>query len=229
VSRKSLSGMSWRVRSRLGIARQAPAARIGTWVRHLETRLPTGCGLVFEEKKFSVTIYYRQVANKCWARRVIERTVGGCTPRKWPGWNQTVTLLPRGGSTKESPYSTPNGCPLRFVDSEGQLCVKMPLTMRDRAPRAPTSKVALTLACGLTIGLWFFAGYQFTRRMAEVEGQAAAITGRYSTAHHVLSAVTEKSWLNPGTSVTRYWTRVRPPWRSAVGAFGKPMIRSMVP
>ena len=79
------------------------------------------------------------------------------------------------------------------VDGPGQLCAKMPLTtMGDRALRGPTIKVALTLAFGLTVGLWFFAGYQFTRRMAEVEGQAAAINGRYSNAQQVLSAVRVK-------------------------------------
>jgi hypothetical protein len=36
--------------------------------------------------------------------------------------------------------------------------------MGDRALRGPTIKVALTLAFGLTVGLWFLAGYQFTRR-----------------------------------------------------------------
>ena len=72
------------------------------------------------------------------------------------------------------------------------LCVKMPLTMGDRALRGPTIKVALTLAFGLTVGLWFLAGYQFTRRMAEVERQAAAINGRYSNAQQILAAVRVK-------------------------------------
>jgi hypothetical protein len=40
----------------------------------------------------------------------------------------------------------------------------MPLTMRDPALPGPTISVALTL----TVGLWLFAGYQFTRRMGEV-------------------------------------------------------------
>ena len=61
--------------------------------------------------------------------------------------------------------------------------------MGDRALRGPTIKVALTLAFGLTVGLWFLAGYQFTRRMAEVEREATAISGRYTTAQQVLAAV----------------------------------------
>ena len=68
----------------------------------------------------------------------------------------------------------------------------MPLTMRDRALRGPTIKVALMLAFGLTVGLWLFAGYQFTRRMGEVEQESAAINGRYTTAQQVLAAVRAK-------------------------------------
>ena len=64
--------------------------------------------------------------------------------------------------------------------------------MRDRALRGSTIKVALTLAFGLTVGLWLFAGYQFTRRMGEVEREAAASNGRYTTAQQVLAAVRAK-------------------------------------
>jgi signal transduction histidine kinase len=64
--------------------------------------------------------------------------------------------------------------------------------MADPALRGPTIKAALTLAFGLTVGLWFFAGYQFTRRMEQVEGQAAAINGRYTQAQQVLSSVRAK-------------------------------------
>lgn len=61
--------------------------------------------------------------------------------------------------------------------------------MGDPIVRGPTIKVALTLAFGLTVGLWFFAGYQFTRRMAQVEREAAAINGRYTSAEQLLSTV----------------------------------------
>ncbi len=68
----------------------------------------------------------------------------------------------------------------------------MRLTMADPRLRGPTIKAALTLAFALTVGLWFFAGYQFTRRMEQVEGQAAAINDRYTGAQQVLSAVRAK-------------------------------------
>jgi signal transduction histidine kinase len=64
--------------------------------------------------------------------------------------------------------------------------------MGDPIVRGPTIKAALTLAFGLTVGLWFFAGYEFTRRMAQVEREAAAINGRYTNAQQLLSTVRVK-------------------------------------
>jgi signal transduction histidine kinase len=61
--------------------------------------------------------------------------------------------------------------------------------MGDPVLRGPTIKVALMLAFGLTVGLWLFAGYQFTRRMAAVEREATAITARYTNAQQLLSTV----------------------------------------
>jgi hypothetical protein len=52
-----------------------------------------------------------------------------------------------------------------------------------------TIKAALFLGFGLTFGLWIFAGYQFTRRMGEVERDAAAINRRYMHAQELLSTV----------------------------------------
>jgi hypothetical protein len=61
--------------------------------------------------------------------------------------------------------------------------------MRRGTLEGPTIKAALFLGFGLTFGLWFFAGYQFTRRMADVEREAAAINGRYMNAQELLSTV----------------------------------------
>jgi signal transduction histidine kinase len=52
-----------------------------------------------------------------------------------------------------------------------------------------TIRTALLLAFGVTLGLWLFSGYSFTRRMADVQSQAAAINGRYMRAQELLSAV----------------------------------------
>jgi signal transduction histidine kinase len=52
-----------------------------------------------------------------------------------------------------------------------------------------TIKAALFLGFGLTFGLWIIAGYQFTRRMADVEREASAISRRYMQAQELLATV----------------------------------------
>ena len=52
-----------------------------------------------------------------------------------------------------------------------------------------TIRAALLLGFGLTVGVWLFAGYYFTRRIAEVEGRVGAINARYMQAQELLSTV----------------------------------------
>jgi signal transduction histidine kinase len=53
----------------------------------------------------------------------------------------------------------------------------------------PTIRAALFLGFGLVVGIWLFAGYYFTRRIAEVERQASEINARYVRAQDLLSTV----------------------------------------
>ena len=50
-------------------------------------------------------------------------------------------------------------------------------------------RAALFLGFGLIVGIWLFAGYYFTRRIADVEQQSAAINSRYMHAQELLSTV----------------------------------------
>jgi signal transduction histidine kinase len=50
-------------------------------------------------------------------------------------------------------------------------------------------RAPLFLGFGLIVGIWLFAGYYFTRRIADVERQAAAINARYMHAQELLSTV----------------------------------------
>ena len=60
----------------------------------------------------------------------------------------------------------------------------------DREPlERPTFRVALFVGFCLIVGIWVFAGYSSTRRIAEVETQAAAINARYMRAQELLSTV----------------------------------------
>jgi signal transduction histidine kinase len=52
-----------------------------------------------------------------------------------------------------------------------------------------TIKMALAIGFSLTLGVWLFTGYYFTRQMAEAETQAAAIRARYMRAQELLSNV----------------------------------------
>ena len=61
--------------------------------------------------------------------------------------------------------------------------------LTDKPVRRLTIKAALLLGSGLTVGLWIVAGYQFTRRMAEVQRDATAINRRYMNAQELLSTV----------------------------------------
>lgn len=61
--------------------------------------------------------------------------------------------------------------------------------LTDKPVQRLTLKAALLLGFGLTVGLWIVAGFQFTRRMAEVQRESAAISGRYMNAQELLSTV----------------------------------------
>jgi signal transduction histidine kinase len=52
-----------------------------------------------------------------------------------------------------------------------------------------TIKAALFLGFGLTFGLWIITGYQFTRRMADVERESGDISRRYMQAQELLATV----------------------------------------
>jgi signal transduction histidine kinase len=55
--------------------------------------------------------------------------------------------------------------------------------------RSQTIRASLLLGFGLTFGLWLFAGYQFTRRMVDVQRDTAAINDRYLRAQERLSKI----------------------------------------
>jgi signal transduction histidine kinase len=61
--------------------------------------------------------------------------------------------------------------------------------LSDKPIQRLTIKAALLLGFGLTVGLWIVTGFQFTRRMAEVQRDATAINRRYMNAQELLSTV----------------------------------------
>ena len=64
------------------------------------------------------------------------------------------------------------------------------MRVMDRDPLGrPTIRAALFLGFGLIVGIWLFAGYYSSGRIADVERQAAAINVRYMRAQELLSTV----------------------------------------
>jgi signal transduction histidine kinase len=61
--------------------------------------------------------------------------------------------------------------------------------LSDKPIQRLTIKAALLLGFGLTVGLWLVTGFQFTRKMVEVQRDAAAINRRYMSAQELLSTV----------------------------------------
>jgi signal transduction histidine kinase len=61
--------------------------------------------------------------------------------------------------------------------------------LSDKPIQRLTIKAALLLGFGLTVGLWIATGFQFTRRMVEVQRDATAINRRYTNAQELLSTV----------------------------------------
>ena len=61
--------------------------------------------------------------------------------------------------------------------------------MKPAVGRALTMRAALALGFGAIFGLWIFAGYYFTERMAEVQRESAAVNQRYMQAQELLSGV----------------------------------------
>jgi signal transduction histidine kinase len=53
----------------------------------------------------------------------------------------------------------------------------------------PTMKAALFLGFALICATWLFAGYYFTRRMADLEGRATSISERYMRGQELLTTV----------------------------------------
>jgi signal transduction histidine kinase len=101
-----------------------------------------------------------------------------------------------------------------------------------RAFAAPTIKVALL--CGFTLigGIWVWAGYYFTARMAELEERSAAINARYmrapdvltETGGHVLmgSVYVRDALLDPNpSSAAAYRIQLEESYRAADEALGR--------
>src|SRR3989338_2846682 len=66
----------------------------------------------------------------------------------------------------------------------------MQSTVMRRAPLERLSiRAALAVGIAVTLGLWLFTGYTFTRRIDEVERRSTEVAARYTRAQELLSDV----------------------------------------
>ncbi len=70
------------------------------WARELERRLPDDPGIVIEDKRYSLTIHYRNARDKRRAVEAIDRVVARLPDARALGGAEAVSLLPRGGGNK---------------------------------------------------------------------------------------------------------------------------------
>jgi len=70
------------------------------WARELERRLPDDPGIVIEDKRYSLTIHYRNARDKRRAVEAIDRAVARLPGARALGGAEAVSLLPRGGGNK---------------------------------------------------------------------------------------------------------------------------------
>jgi len=76
------------------------SAHVGGWMDVLRRRLPSGLGLVIEQKKNSVTVHYRQVRDKRRVLEVITEAVRHLEDARAVKGEEAINLLPFGGPHK---------------------------------------------------------------------------------------------------------------------------------
>jgi trehalose 6-phosphate phosphatase len=80
-----------------GTASPTPAR---AWAEQLQRLLPDDPGITIEDKRYSLTIHYRNARDKRLAVEAIDRVVAGLPDARALGGAEAVSLLPRGGGNK---------------------------------------------------------------------------------------------------------------------------------
>jgi trehalose 6-phosphate phosphatase len=70
------------------------------WAEQLRRALPDDPGIMIEDKRYSLTIHYRNAADKRRAVEAIDRVVAELPDARALGGAEAVSLLPRGGADK---------------------------------------------------------------------------------------------------------------------------------
>jgi trehalose 6-phosphate phosphatase len=70
------------------------------WAEQLQHQLPDDPGIMIEDKRYSLTIHYRNARDKRRAVEAIDRVVAQLPDARALGGAEAVSLLPRGGANK---------------------------------------------------------------------------------------------------------------------------------
>jgi len=76
------------------------ARRVAEWRRRLEPRLARHAGVVLEDKRYSITLHYRQAPDKAAARRAIRAALAGINGARVFGGKRAVNVVPRAAPDK---------------------------------------------------------------------------------------------------------------------------------
>ena len=82
---------------RPGVVSPTPARK---WAAHLQQLLPDDPGILIEDKRYSLTIHYRNARDKRRAVEAIDRVVAELPDARALGGAEAVSLLPRGAGDK---------------------------------------------------------------------------------------------------------------------------------
>jgi trehalose 6-phosphate phosphatase len=80
-----------------GVVSPTPARK---WAEHLKRSLPDDPGILIEDKRYTLTIHYRNARDKHRAVEAIDRVVAQLPDARALGGSEAVSLLPRGAANK---------------------------------------------------------------------------------------------------------------------------------
>lgn len=94
----------WYLFGNHGLEPAAPGTELPTpaseWARLLRRRLTRDSGVVIEDKRYSLTIHYRNARNRAEAIAAIDRAIADLPGVRALGGSEAVSLLPSGGANK---------------------------------------------------------------------------------------------------------------------------------
>jgi trehalose 6-phosphate phosphatase len=104
VARRMASIPLWHIAGNHGVEpwgeKESYATRVREWAGPLKARLATHKGVVLEDKRYSLTVHYRQARHKARAVKAITEAVHGLRGARIMGGHHSINIVPRGAPHK---------------------------------------------------------------------------------------------------------------------------------